>query len=341
MKYGFSEASPYPQPNGIFRATQRLNGLEEDVEFLPGTSIRVWYTHQATCYPPHWHRCMEIIECVHSHYTVQTEKETYTVSPGEILALPGGVVHDLQPGEDCNGWIYLFDLAWLNGIPSCRNIASRLTRPILLSRQTMPTAFSKAASLLSRMRNDYFSDNPMREALFDSSVLRLLEQLTRMDETEAENAFLDKRHEHDALFDQVTRYIDEHFAEDLTLTGLSRRFNLSSAYFSRLFKQYAHDSFSGYLASRRFTEADRLLMDPTIPITEVAFRCGYNSPAVFSRAFLAQRKCSPSKFRHIYARFEMQRQKHGEEGGYDSDILGEPLFGAQRAVPPDPFRERL
>ena len=70
MKYGFSEASPYPQPNGIFRATQRLNGLEEDVEFLPGTSIRVWYTHQATCYPPHWHRCMEIIECVHSHYTV-------------------------------------------------------------------------------------------------------------------------------------------------------------------------------------------------------------------------------------------------------------------------------
>ncbi len=315
MKYGFSEASPYPQPDGSYRARQLLHGLEEEVEYLPGTAIRVWYTHQATCYPSHWHRCMEIIECVHSCYTVRTEKETYTVSPSEILVLPGGAVHDLRPGQDCNGWIYLFGLKWLDDIPSCRNIPFLLTQPLLLSRQTTPTAFSKAASLLSVMRNDYFSDNPMREALFDSSVLRLLEQLTRMDEGEAENLFLDKRHEHDALFDQVTRYIDEHFAEHLTLTGVSRRFNLSSAYFSRLFKQYAHDSFSGYLASRRFTEADRLLMDPSIPITEVAFRCGYNNPAVFSRAFLAQRKCSPTKFRHIYACFEMQRQKREAEGG--------------------------
>ena len=242
-----------------------------------------------------------------SIYTVHTEKQVYTVSPGDILVLPGGTVHDLQPGQDCNGWIYLFDLSWLNAIPSCRDIPAQFRRPMLLSRQSSPTLFSKAGSLLSRMRNDYFSDNPLREALFDSSVLRLLEQLTHMDDAEAENILLDKRHEHDALFEEVTRYIDEHFAEDLTLTGLSRRFNLSSAYFSRLFKQYAHDSFSGYLASRRFTEADRLLMDPSIPITEVAFRCGYSNPAVFSRAFLAQRKCSPSKFRHIYVRFEMQR----------------------------------
>ena len=307
MKYGFSEASPYPQPDGSYRARQQLHGLEEDVEFLPGTAIRVWYTHQATCYPSHWHRCMEIIECVHSHYTVNTEKETYTVSPNEILVLPGGTLHDLRPGPDCNGWIYLFDLSWLEHIPSCREIASLLTGPLLLSRQATPTTFPKAASLLSRMRNDYFSDNLMREALFDSSVLRLLEQLTHQEEAEAESLCLDKRHEHDALFSQVTQYIDEHFSEDLTLTGTARRFNLSSAYFSRLFKQYAHDSFSGYLASRRFTEADRLLMDPTIPITEVAFRCGYNNPAVFSRAFLAQRKCSPTKFRHIYARFEMER----------------------------------
>ena len=300
MKYGFSEASPYPQPNGAYRAEQTLHGLEEEVEFLPGTAIRVWYTHRATCYPSHWHTCMEIIECVHSSYTVHTEKETYAVSPHDILVLPGGTVHDLQPGQDCNGWIYLFDLSWLEHIPSCRQIPRLLTSPLLLSHQTAPTVFSKAGSLLNRMRNDYFSDNPMREALFDSSVLRLLEQLTSMGE--AKNAFFDKRQAHDALFDQVTRYIDEHFAENLTLTGLARRFNLSSAYFSRLFKQYAHDSFSGYLASRRFTEADRLLMDPAIPITEVAFRCGYSNPAVFSRAFLARRKCSPSKFRHIYAR---------------------------------------
>ena len=309
LKYGFSEASPYPQPNGAYRAKQLLHGLEEEVEYLPGTAIRVWYTHQDTCFPPHWHQCMEIIECVHSHYTVNTKKKTYTVSPPDILVLPGGTVHDLNPGYDCNGWIYLFDLAWLEQIPSCRGLAGRLSQPILISRQAAPGQQAKVSSLLSRMRNDYFSDNPMREALFDSSVLRLVEWLTRMDGLdETKNARLDQNHGYDILFDQVTKYIDEHFTEDLTLVSLSRHFNLSSAYFSRLFKQYTHDSFSDYLANRRFQEADRLLMDPTIPITEVAFRCGYNSPAVFSRAFLAHRKCSPSKFRHIYARFEGQKQ---------------------------------
>lgn len=309
LKYGFSEASPYPQPNGAYRAIQRLNGLEEEVEYLPGTAIRVWYTHRGTCFPPHWHKCMEIIECVHAHYTVHTEKKTYTVSPPDILIMPGGVVHDLNPGSDCNGWVYLFDLGWLEQIPSCRGLAAKINQPMLISRQAAPGQHATVSSLLSRMRNDYFSDNPMREALFDSSVLRLVEKLAQMDGAKEPAATrLDQGHEYDAMFDQVTKYIDEHFTEELTLVSLSKHFNLSSAYFSRLFKQYTHDSFSDYLAGRRFQEADRLLMDPTIPITEVAFRCGYNSPAVFSRAFLARRKCSPSKFRHIYARFEGQKQ---------------------------------
>ncbi len=301
-KYGFTDASPYPQPKGSMQMHMQLNGLEEEVAFLPGTSIRVWYTHLNTCYPFHYHRCMEIIECVHAEYLVHiecAEQETYRLTPNDILLIPGGVVHDLQPGQDCNGWIYLFDLTWLEMIPSFQELRDAFQNPILISKLKNPTLFARVGSLLSRMRNDYFSDNPMREVLFDSSLLRLLERVGNREEGQ-EAAEPDKRGEHDALFDEVMQYIDEHFADDLTLTGLSHRFNLSSAYFSRLFKKYTHDSFSSYLAARRFQEAERLLMDPEIPITVVASRCGYDNPAVFSRAFMTERKCSPTEFRHIY-----------------------------------------
>ena len=308
MKVGFSETSPFPQPKGEQIYPQRLHGLKEEVQYLPGTAIRVWYTHQGTCYPKHWHDCLEIIQCVHSQYTIHTEHKTYTVQPEDILVLPAGALHDLNPGSDCNGWVYLIGLQWLEHIPPCREIRFQPRQPILISRQRMPALYTKVSSLLELMRNDYFSDNVMREVLFDSSVLRLVELIFAQRETHfKETAQLDKRHEHDEMFEQVVSYIDSHFAEDLTLTSLSRRYNLSSAYFSRLFKQYTHDSFSNYLTVRRFLEADRLLMNSSLPITEVATRCGYSNPAVFSRAYYAHRKCSPSRFRQIYARLEGEK----------------------------------
>ena len=305
MKQGFRDDNPFPQPLPGFSVNQVLHGLEEEVSYLPGTKIRVWFTYLPTAYPIHWHKCMEIIEGVHSYYTCQINQQTYVISPGNILIIPGGVNHNLTPGPYCNGWIYLFDLEWMRMIPSCQSASALPTEPVLVSQQKTPLLYMNISSQLFQMRNDYFSNNSARELLFNAGVLRVMEQLLsyRQEDAYFIHSQLDKRHAHEALFNQVINYIDQNFSKDLTLDDISRQFNLSNAYFSRLFTQYIHESFSDYLAHRRLKEAETLLADSSFPITDVALRCGYGSPSAFSRAFLAQHKCTPSQFRKIYARF--------------------------------------
>ncbi len=304
MSQGFAPKSPYPQPRPEYRPRQLLHGLDEEPDYLSGTHIRVWFTYLPTSYPVHRHNCVEIIEGVHSTYTCSTCGRTHTITPGDILIIPPNTLHDLTPGPECNGWIYLFDVEWARSIPSCAEVFRWLTQPILISQKERPVTFMNIAGELSQMRNDYFSENNAREILFNAGVLRLMEMLlTAEQESLRSEGQLDKRHVHGSLFSQVIDYIEENFSRDLRLDEMARHFNLSDAYFSRLFTQYVHESFSDYLAHRRLKEAESLLADASLSITDVALRCGYSSPSAFSRAFLAQRSCTPSQFRRVYVRF--------------------------------------
>ncbi len=291
-------ASPYQQPVPGNYPSQILHGLDEELDYLPGTHIRVWFTHLRTAYPDHRHDCLEIIEGVHLYYTCRIGGVTYTISPGDILIIPPGTIHDLAPAEHCNGWIYLCDIHYLDGIPSAAPLQRALDRPLFISQKRQPNLYMLLTGHLSRMRNVYFSASAQRELLFDAELTLLLTRLIEARENSApEEATLDKRHAHSALFTQVIDYIEQNYARDLTLDAVARHFNLSNAYFSRLFSQYVHESFSGYLTNRRLKEAERLLADNSLSITEVAIRCGYSSPASFSRTFQSQRKCTPSQFR--------------------------------------------
>ena len=58
-------------------------------------------------------------------------------------------------------------------------------------------------------------------------------------------------------------------------------------------------SFYQYLIAKRISLAEQLLMDPQMPITEIAFRSGFASGAAFSKAFRQAKGFTPSQFRKL------------------------------------------
>ncbi len=66
------------------------DGIYELVDYLPGTSIRFWYTSNPDCYDEHWHDPMEIISCEQGYYISEINHVTYQIRPGDILLVPGG-----------------------------------------------------------------------------------------------------------------------------------------------------------------------------------------------------------------------------------------------------------
>ncbi len=95
----------------------------------------------------------------------------------------------------------------------------------------------------------------------------------------------------------VTRYINANFSNKLTLNQLALDFQVSPFYLSRTFKEVTGFSFIEYLNITRVKEAQRLLIDTRLSITDISQEVGFESPTHFGRVFKSITQNSPLKFR--------------------------------------------
>jgi len=97
--------------------------------------------------------------------------------------------------------------------------------------------------------------------------------------------------------DNIARYIQLNYMEEITLEKLSRMACMSRFSFSRAFKEKFNQCFISYLNSVRLKNAGDLLKNSSTSITEIAFSVGYNNCGHFIRAFKAAYKMSPRAYR--------------------------------------------
>ena len=84
---------------------------------------------------------------------------------------------------------------------------------------------------------------------------------------------------------QALRYIEEHYAEDISLDLVAEKIGISPFYLSRLFRAERGESFVEYLTGVRMQTAVRLAKETRLSIREIATRTGYGSPTYFCRVF--------------------------------------------------------
>ncbi|BAU25999.1 AraC-like DNA-binding protein [Aneurinibacillus soli] len=101
----------------------------------------------------------------------------------------------------------------------------------------------------------------------------------------------------DKLIQQCSRYINEHYTEDLTVTCVAGQVNLSPAYFSRLFKKETGRSFVEYVTFVRLQRAIWLLRHTNKTIEQIAEELGFNTPNYFSAIFKKYAGLAPSEYR--------------------------------------------
>lgn len=104
----------------------------------------------------------------------------------------------------------------------------------------------------------------------------------------------------DRHLDNVARYIQLNYMEEITLDKLSRIACMSRFSFSRAFKEKFKQCCVSYLNTVRLNNAGELLKTSTASITEIAFLVGYRNSGHFNRAFKAAYKISPKAYRRSF-----------------------------------------
>ena len=96
---------------------------------------------------------------------------------------------------------------------------------------------------------------------------------------------------------QVTRYMKEHYQEDLRLEEVASRFGFSATYLSRIFHKYAQVNYRTYLIDLRVKYAVRQLLNTDLEIEQIAIAHGFPDSRSFSKAFQKRYGCLPSRYR--------------------------------------------
>jgi two-component system, response regulator YesN len=98
-------------------------------------------------------------------------------------------------------------------------------------------------------------------------------------------------------FKMILDYIEEHFAEPLSLTSVAQHFHFNPSYLSSYFASHNREGFNEYLNKIRIEEAVRLLVNQATPISEISGMVGYSDHSYFCKVFKKLKGVSPSKYR--------------------------------------------
>lgn len=280
-----------------------LDGIYEKVDYQNNSSILLHINKEMDNYSPHWHTAVEIIMPVENYYTVIIGKTSYLLQEGDILVIPPGELHELIAPKDGVRRILLFDYSLISSLKWITNIFTVLNQPRLITQRNAPETYDELAKLYDEITYEYTSSNTLKEAAIYSLIIKMFVILGRKymnTEYIFPDVKLNKQKEYIEKFNLIFEYINDNYMEEISLDTIADVAGFSKFHFSRLFKQFTDMSFYDYLNQRRVKEAEKLLLNPSLSITEVAMRSGFSSISTFNRVFKNFKECTPTEFKNLY-----------------------------------------
>ena len=115
-----------------------------------------------------------------------------------------------------------------------------------------------------------------------------------------ENVSQEPEEQEERVINGITRFMQEHLAEEISLSALSEEFHMNPQYISQLFKNEIGVGFLAYLTSIRMEKAKKLLLSTSLSIGEVAEQSGYGDYRVFTKVFKKSEGITPSQYRRDF-----------------------------------------
>ncbi len=291
---------------------KHLSGDYETVEYESKRSILLYNNVENEAYPVHWHSAVEIIMPLKNHYLITVGDTDFEIQENEVLIVPPGELHSMPPVPG-NRLIFQCDNSVLGDVTALEPVMRSLNTPLLITPELDKELHVLAKKVMLDIHAMYGTKSELADVKIYAALIELLIAVREF-HLEKNKSFLDcddgKLDEYNEKFSVVLKYIDANYMYDITLDQLADVAGYSKYHFSRIFKQYNSMSYLQYINARRTRAAESLLLDPDIPITEVAMRSGFKSLTTFNRIFKEIKHCTPTDFKKLYSTNEAVGPDH-------------------------------
>ncbi len=107
---------------------------------------------------------------------------------------------------------------------------------------------------------------------------------------------------HAHLMKKVIDFIAANYAgSQMSLDLVADHVGMNATYLGKVFKEYLGVHFTDYVTRVRLEESQRLLVETTMSIAEIAQKTGFNSPSYFITCFRKHAGVTPASYRNAKA----------------------------------------
>ena len=96
---------------------------------------------------------------------------------------------------------------------------------------------------------------------------------------------------------RIKEFVDAKIEDDLTLCEMAQSVELSTAYFSRMFRKSTGETPHQFLLRQRLERAEKMLRSADGRVMDVAVACGFKSQQHFAQVFRRVCRVSPTEYR--------------------------------------------
>ena len=257
----------------------------------------------------HWHEEFEYILAVQGPLNVNVGKTRLTLQTGQGVLINSGVLHAVEQAGTSGAMLHsgVFHPRLVGGMDTI--FWQKLIRPLL--QPGAPAFFwleeeePRQRQVLAHLRNAW---NAVAEEPFDyenqvryhlSAALRLLSiqcadekrKVSRQEQIAAER------------MKQMLRFVEEHYAEELTVERIAADAALSESACLRSFRQVLGITPIQYVKQFRVEKAAELLRSTQLKTGEIGAECGFADGSYFIKTFRELKHCTPKEYRK---RFEKE-----------------------------------
>lgn len=249
----------------------------------------------------HTHSYYEMFYLISGKCDLLIKNSTYHLIPGNIIFIPADTLHrtsytgsafherlDIEfTSNYMNELIVQFGMTWIQ-----HHLFSKIFYLPEEFREEFHHLFDQM--IAESQSSDAFS--PCMMKMHFQTIIILI--LRHMNQSSIQIISSDKKETDKALQTAVT-YINENFKNNITLNDLAELLHLNPSYFSKKFKASNGLGFKEYLNNVRISHSEKLLLETSLSITEIAFECGYDNSNYFGDTFKKINGVSPSAFRRL------------------------------------------
>ena len=100
--------------------------------------------------------------------------------------------------------------------------------------------------------------------------------------------------------EKVHEFVHSNYHRKISLSEISELINMSQVTFNRFIKKRTGRTFITYLNDIRIGFAAQFLIDSSLNVSEIGYKCGFNNKANYNRIFKKGKNCTPSEFRRQF-----------------------------------------